>query len=770
MSKDNVLKKIKETARRSETLSILAIAGFLAAALYSMFISPQLSHWSVHEGDIALKNVYAPYGFTYSWEVDEERTAKAREDAARDTPFSFIRRRDAEKQMISGLEGFFSALEAERGKDAALSEKVEGLKNRTGGTVAEKNLRFFLEYPDQKALREGMMKISGNVFLMGYASEDDINYVKEQGGSKAVIRDEETGAEIQRGLEALLDAQKAREMIDSRASAEFADDRKAPQAVSALVSAYVSPNLKIDTQRTAAEKELAAKRTEPVYQKWNVEKNELIIEKGKRINARHIAQVKQVRRFFRPGTTPTFFFGIMLLFMLLGLIAFIQISVIQKVNFLKDTKNVVIVLLNMLLVIILSDIIIRSPQPSYFIPMASMGMLVTLLVGIDVAFLCVVLGSVLIALLAGGGIELMLVLVTGSTVGMFAVRDARSRGKIVLAGLLVGVVKFFAIACIGLINGMDLDFYVRDGVWGIASGLFSGFIVMGLLPVFEYVFKVSTNISLLELSDLNHPLLKKLAMEAPGTYHHSIMVGNLAEVACDAIGANSLQSRVGAYYHDIGKISKAEYFSENEMGVKSKHANLTPSMSALIISKHVKEGVETARKYKLNKKIIDFITQHHGDSTIAYFYQKAIEKAEDGTPPKEENFRYPGPKPQTKESAIILLADSVEASSRTLDDPTPSSIRNLVKKIINNKFIDGQLEECDLTLKDINKIADSFVRVLMGVFHTRLDYPDDTRRSPSGALNGEAKGQLRKPKQKKKDRPFPDGEDSGSGPQEAEKK
>jgi putative nucleotidyltransferase with HDIG domain len=385
--------------------------------------------------------------------------------------------------------------------------------------------------------------------------------------------------------------------------------------------------------------------------------------------------------------------------------------------------------------------------------MAGVGMLITLLVSFNTAFLIVVLMSVFLSLIFGGKIpDITLVLLVGSTVGMFAVKGARRRARILWAGLLAGIAKFLAIVCIGLINGMQMDFFIKDGAWGIASGILSGFIVMGLLPVFEHLFKVPTNISLLELSDLNHPLLKKLAIEAPGTYHHSIMVGNLAEAACDSIGANSLLARVGAYYHDIGKIPKSEYFSENEMGGGSRHSTLTPSMSALIIGKHVKDGVEMAKQYKLNHKIVDFITQHHGDSRISYFYQKALEKSEDGTVVDEDNFRYPGPKPQTKESAIILLADSVEASSRTLNAPTPASIRNLVKKIVNNKFIDGQLDGCNLTLKDMHDIADSFVRVLMGTFHTRLDYPEETdkRSKEIEITKNDDNGKQRKPKQKKK--------------------
>ena len=539
------------------------------------------------------------------------------------------------------------------------------------------------------------------------------------------------------------------EKLEEYVAREFPTKRKIHQAVIVLLKMNIRPDLTPSEDKTEADRKIAAKAVKPVYKKWEVKKNELIIEKGKRVNARNIAQLSQSRRFFRPGTTPTFFLGVISLFLLLGLIAVIYMSfVYKKRNFLQDTKDIAIILLNMFFMIVVADGVMRSPQPSYFIPMASMAMILMLLVGFNMAFLGVVLMSMFVSLFMGGGSEITFVLLTGSIAGIFAVKGARRRASILWAGLLAGIAKFLAIVCIGLINGMELDFYVHDGLWGIASGLFSGFIVMGLLPIFEYLFKVPTNISLLELSDLNHPLLKKLAMEAPGTYHHGIMVGNLAEAASDAVGADSLRARVGAYYHDIGKIPKAEYFSENEMGSGSRHAKLSPSMSALIISKHVTNGVEIAKKYKLNTAIIDFITQHHGDSLIAYFYQKAIEKNEGEDGLKEEDFRYPGPRPQTKESAIVLLADAVEASSRTLDDPTPSSIRTLVRKIINNKFIDGQLDECDLTLKDMHMIADSFVRVLMGVFHTRLDYPDqkEEKERDNGAFTNDDKNKQRKSK------------------------
>ncbi|MGB3112034.1 MAG: HDIG domain-containing metalloprotein, partial [Candidatus Omnitrophota bacterium] len=462
------------------------------------------------------------------------------------------------------------------------------------------------------------------------------------------------------------------------------------------------------------------------------------------------AQLAEIRSTLSEGKTMVFFTGVLLLFLLLSMIAYVYMKFTGGINFLQRPKELSIILLNMFFIIVVADFIIRGPLPSYFIPLASIGMAIKLLIGFNPAFLTVVLMSILMSLLAGSKIEVALVLFAGSVAGIYAVRGARRRATILWGGLVVGLAKFVAVVCVGMINGIDANIYLRDGLWGIFSGVISGVIVLGLLPLFEHFFKVPTNISLLELSDLNHPLLKQLAIEAPGTYHHSILVGNLAEAACDNIGANSLLARVGAYYHDIGKIPKASYYSENEMGAGSKHEKLTPSMSALIISKHVKEGLEMAKKHKLNSAILEFIGQHHGDSLISYFYQKALEKAEDGVVLHEENFRYPGPKPQTKETAIVLLADAVEAASRTLDEPTPASIRNLVKKIINNKFIDSQLDECDLTLKHIHMIAESFAWVLMGVFHTRLDYPEDAEEKKEKASNAD-KNKLRKSKQQKKD-------------------
>src|SRR5208283_649869 len=260
-------------------------------------------------------------------------------------------------------------------------------------------------------------------------------------------------------------------------------------------------------------------------------------------------------------------------------------------------------------------------------------------------------------------------------------------------------------------------------IFAAMSGIMVAAIVSLLLPVIEYVFAVTTDISLIELMDLDQPLMRNLMIAAPGTYHHSIIVGNLAEAAAEAVGANPLLARVTACYHDIGKIRMPEYFVENQTNSVNKHEKLMTHMSSMILISHVKEGVELARQYKMPKQIADIIQQHHGTSLITFFYQKALEQTKDELP-LQEDYRYPGPKPQTRVAAIVMMADSVEAASRSLAEPTPARISALVDKIINHIFLDGQIDECELTLKDISEIKKRFTFILTSIFHRRIEYPE----------------------------------------------
>ncbi len=392
-------------------------------------------------------------------------------------------------------------------------------------------------------------------------------------------------------------------------------------------------------------------------------------------------------------------------------------------------KNCNLTNLSLLFLIIFTGgyFICVNSLPLYFIPFSLLPMLLMLLFGsLEISLVVSLAVAVSLASVSLFPLELILFFVISSILSAFLVKGARKRSTIINAGLATGLIQAIALFFMGSIN-IGISYKT---VFFLANGLVSSIIVLGVLPIFEYFFGAITNISLLELADSHQPLLELLIQEAPGTYHHSLIVGNLSETAARAIGANALLSRIGAYYHDIGKLEKPEYFSENQDRALNKHDALSPAMSKLVIMKHVKEGVELAKKYRLNPALIDFIEQHHGKSLVYYFYLRALENPKEGQEVEEEGFRYPGPKPSTKETAIVLLADSVEAAVRSLKEATAATIEDLVHKVINNKFIDGQLDECDLSLKDLEKISAVFIRLLCGIYHSRASYPDKESNQP----------------------------------------
>jgi putative nucleotidyltransferase with HDIG domain len=357
------------------------------------------------------------------------------------------------------------------------------------------------------------------------------------------------------------------------------------------------------------------------------------------------------------------------------------------------------------------------------LPVPLGGVLLTILFNARLA----VAGSLVLTILTGvmvaAPINYFLFSFVGSLVGVFALARYQGRTAFFRAGGMLSLANAYTLLAFALVEG-DVRALVMEIVGGLVNGAIVAVVANGLLPLLEHSFGRTTDFTLLELSDLHEPMLRHLALVSPGTYHHSIMVGTLAETAAESVGANALLCRVGAYYHDIGKTRHPAYFIENDRDAASRHDKLAPSLSRAIVMSHVKEGIEMARAYGLPEVLVDLIPQHHGTRLVHYFYQRAKETADpDLRAVQEEDYRYPGPKPQTREAAILMLADAVEAAARTLADPTPARIRGAVQKIINVIFVDGQLDECDLTLRDLHRIANSFARILAGIFHQRLDYP-----------------------------------------------
>ncbi|MBV8487149.1 MAG: HDIG domain-containing protein, partial [Planctomycetaceae bacterium] len=335
--------------------------------------------------------------------------------------------------------------------------------------------------------------------------------------------------------------------------------------------------------------------------------------------------------------------------------------------------------------------------------------------------------SVLTCIALGGGLGLFMVVMGGTAAGVLALHEVRTRTKLIKVGATAALGYMSLTWATGLWEHQPIELIRSDGFWRAGWGLMAGFFLGGSLPFLENAFGIVTGISLLELGDNTHPLLQELIRRAPGTHNHSITVGALAEAAAERIGANALLVRIGAYFHDIGKMLKPHYFVENQFGSANRHANLAPAMSTLIIIGHVKDGVDLGRQHHLPEPIIDLIEQHHGTTLVEYFFHEANRRCganPDGSVVAESAFRYPGPKPQTREAAILMMADCVESASRTLSEPTPSRLEGLASELIDKRLRDGQFDECGLTLREIAEIRDSLIKSLIGIYHGRVKYPE----------------------------------------------
>ena len=359
-------------------------------------------------------------------------------------------------------------------------------------------------------------------------------------------------------------------------------------------------------------------------------------------------------------------------------------------------------------------------------PLAVFPLLTGLLLSRSLALMSAIVLSMILGVLSDFSLEIFFVNLAGSLTGVVAVSHIRTRGDLTRLGFKIAFANTVAILIIHFFHLWPLKTLGVNVGWGILSGVGAALLVIVFLPFFENFFSRTTNIKLIELADFNQPLLKRLMIEAPGTYHHSLITASLAEQAAEAIGDNSLLARVVAYYHDIGKLTNPEYFIENQQPMANPHDPLTPMMSSLVVTSHVKEGVALARQYNIDKVIIDCIEQHHGTSLIHYFYHRALEYNPEI---KAENFRYPGPTPQTKVAAILMLSDAVEAASRSIEEPTPSRLKDTVEKVINNKFTDGQFAECPITLHDLSCIVESMVSSLTGIYHARIEYQKTEKQS-----------------------------------------
>jgi putative nucleotidyltransferase with HDIG domain len=356
-----------------------------------------------------------------------------------------------------------------------------------------------------------------------------------------------------------------------------------------------------------------------------------------------------------------------------------------------------------------------------FVPVAAM--LLTIIFDSRLAVYIIIVICILVSAVRGGDYDILIPNFCASVLVVYSVRDIKNRSQIFTSMIYILIGYTVSILAIGLERYEDFSVIRSQLLFAVLNSVLSPMLAYGLLMFYEKVFRVATDLVFLELSDFNHPLLRELSSKAPGTFHHSIVMGNLSEPAAKEIGANQTLTRVGCYYHDVGKIANPDYFIENQMD-SNKHEDLNPSLSAKMIIAHVKNGIKLAEKHRLPKEIIDFIPMHHGTNLVSYFFEKARTEEGEIDMTHEYIYRYPGPKPQTKETGIVMLADSVEAATRAIEDPTPAKLETQISEIIRARFLDGELDECDLTLKDLIRIKQSFLKTLVGIHHHRIKYPD----------------------------------------------
>jgi len=484
-----------------------------------------------------------------------------------------------------------------------------------------------------------------------------------------------------------------------------------------VVGPVIQPNLVLDLQKVNRIKEEAMREVQPVY----VERGQMIVRRFDPVTEEHV-QILQDLGLLKE--TSNFWSAAGLLLLLAVMMALFGVYLYeQKPEFLANERHLALLGLILILVTGIAKVLGMIPWEGagYLAPVALATMLIAILLDAHIALMTAAFLAVIVGMAAGQELKFSFVALASGLAGVLSVRKVSDRSDLTRAGFVVGAVTFITMLALGLFRAER--FLVTYSFLGLVNGLASAIGTIGLFPYLESAFGITSQLRLLELSNPNQPLLRKLLMEAPGTYHHSMIVGNLAEAAAEAVGGDSLLTRVGAMYHDIGKTKRPYFFIENQYGGENPHDKLAPTLSTLIVTSHVKDGVELAKQHRLPEVVIDFIRQHHGTTLVKYFYQKAKEMGREDDC-DEKDFRYPGPKPQSKEAAIVLLADSVEAAARTLSRPTPGRIEGLVRKIVKDHLADGQLDESDITLRDLDKICDAFVRVLTGIYHKRIEYPE----------------------------------------------
>lgn len=682
-----MFRKLRDTKlfsffKQLRTLQIILGLLFSSVLFFILFISIAPNRISVEVGDLAPKDIIATKDI-----IDEITTKKLKLEAMDSVKPRYIIDLSVQVKVKNDINKLFeevNALKNEEGLD--VKDKLDYLLNNFDSGLGESDYKNLLDSDFEELLK-----------LKNYIN-DIVNQVMTNGLAKEELETEK------------INIKKIFDSLDDLSG-------KLKETGFQIIKYSIKPNQSLDIETMNQKRIEAAESIIPVI----IKEGEIIVRKGDKITDNNLELIKKTGLYKEKDRIDYR--------LLLGLILFVLLVTIligiylyyMNIEILNNLKFI------LLIIIIINTTLLMSRGlyniSVFIIPVSAATMLISILINPKLSILINLIISVLVGFVTGNEVILVLLTIISGTVGAISVVKAQQRHNIFIAGIFVSISNIITIISMGLIYNHDIKTMAINSLYGLLNGIFSSILTIGSLPIWEGLFGIVTQLKLLELSNPNHPLLKRLLLEAPGTYHHSILVANLSEAAAEAVNANALVTRVGSYYHDVGKLKNPYMFKENQFNSRNPHDNMKPGLSFLVITNHVKEGINIARKYKLPLVIENIIKEHHGNTLVKYFYHKALNE-DSSKLILEGNFRYEGPKPKTKESALVMLADSVEAAVRSISEPKKEKIHEIVNNIIKDKLTDGQLDECDITLKDLEIIKNSFINILMGIFHERIEYPN----------------------------------------------
>ncbi|RCW45389.1 HD family phosphohydrolase [Halanaerobium sp. MA284_MarDTE_T2] len=687
-------------------------------------------------GQVSKNDITAPRTLTF---VDEEKTEELKQMAAKRAPKVYEEDNNVNSTVNRKLNMIFTAVKSEKNnfiqnkilkENKNLTESNDENSESNSSKEGNKNFDF-----------ENLNEEEKNSLITNIKSKINFN-IEDVTIGTLLNTDTEELKQLQEYSQNLIKEQLSQRILPSdipdaaknlrQSAMELDISREQRLAAANIVTAVIEPNMFLNSEETEKRRQEAVSQVEPV--KRTVRQGEIIVRKGDVVQPEDIVVLEKLG--LQKSRINYFnIFGTLVIVLIIILLLGFYFRKYQPDIWNSNTKLLLIELL-IFIVVMLAKIfaIFQNSFMDYLVPTAMASILLTVLIDSQTALISTVFLSFLIAPVFNMNINIVLTSFLAGLVGIFSVSRVKERGDVIRAGFNVSLVLIFSITGLSFLERtQDWMYLLWAATGGILNGILVGILANGFLPYLENLFDMTSSVKLLELSNPSQPILKRLLVEAPGSYHHSIIVGNLAETAAENIGADALLARTGAYYHDIGKLKRPYFFSDNQFGGENPHDKTSPNLSSLIIKSHVKDGVELAEEYGLPSKIINIIKQHHGTNLISYFYQQALQDDKHNNV-KKSDFRYDGPKPQSREAAIIMLADIVEAAvrSKNFNKNNHNRIEGFVRGLIKDKLIENQLDECDLTLKDLDIIVSSFVKVLSGIYHQRVEYPENIIKEMKG--------------------------------------